>query len=225
MHRSRLLAAVSAALLIAACGSDSESGSSATEAPATAAPDPDPPSTDPPSTDPSETDPPPTEPPPTEAPTTTTAPTTTLAPTTTPAPTTTLPPAIVIGEPDADGVIVVGIDGAQLDPLYDQFMSGDDPFYLVHTQQEDIFVGIELYTVFGDGWTGEVGTFPTDCTTHGICVYLDPDGVGPLVGGGPGEGEVTVTQLEGGSVITIDSVTIVAEDGKVYRMEGLTLTG
>lgn len=79
--------------------------------------------------------------------------------------------------------------------------------------------------MFGAGWTGELGTFPTDCTTHGICVYLDPDGSGPLEGGGPGEGTITVSQLEGGSILTLDDVTIVASDGQVYTMSGVTLAG
>ncbi len=135
------------------------------------------------------------------------------------------PDAIVIGDPDDEGNVAVAIDGDQLDPLFDGFTAGADPFYLVHTQQDDIFVSVELYTVFGDGWTGELGTFPADCTTHGICVYLDPDGTGPLVGGGPGTGTVTVVQLDGGSIVTIDDVAITAGDGQVYTLSGLTLTG
>ena len=86
-------------------------------------------------------------------------------------------------------------------------------------------VGVELYTVFGASWTGELGTFPTDCTTHGICVYLDPDGTGPLVGSGPGSGTLTVIQLDGSSIITLDDVTIQAEDGQIYTMRAVTLTG
>ncbi len=197
----RCLAAAAAVLVIAACGSSS-SDSAGTAAPAA---DP-PPATDAP---PPETDAPPD----------------TQAPPTTAAPTTTLPPAIAFGEPGPDGAVPVLIDGAQLAPLFDAFTPGDDPLYLVHTQQDDIFVGVELYTVFGAGWTGELGTFPTDCTTHGICVYLDPDGSGPLEGGGPGEGTITVSQLEGGSILTLDDVTIVASDGQVYTMSGVTLAG
>ena len=153
--------------------------------------------------------------------------TATAAPATTAAATTTVAAAeaIVIGVPDAEGVIAVAIDGEQLSPLFDAFQGGADPFYQVHTQQDDIFIGLELYTVFGDAWTGELGTFPTDCTTHGICVYLDPDGIGPLPGGGPGTGTITIEQLEGGTIATIDEVTIEADDGQVYMLSGVTLTG
>ena len=208
------VAACAVLLVVAACGDSG--GETTTVPPETAAPTTSPPATAAPTT--------------TTTSTTTTTTTTTLPPTTTTvAPTTTVAAdAIVINEPDADGVVAVDIDGEQLDDLYDQFMPGDDPLYLVHTQQDDIFVGVELYTVFGDGWTGELGTFPTDCTTHGICVYLDPDGVGPLEGGGPGTGEITVTQLagdDGPTIVTIDMVEIVAGDGQVYTISGLTLTG
>lgn len=155
---------------------------------------------------------------------TTVAPTT-VAPTTV-APTTTLAQeAIVIDDPDADGVVNVAIDGEQLDPLFDAFQGGADPFYQVHTQQDNVFVGVELYTVFGDAWTGELGTFPTDCTTHGICVYLDPDGTGPMAVGGPGTGTITISQLEGGTIVTIDELTVETADGQVYTLNGLTLTG
>ena len=147
------------------------------------------------------------------------------APPPTPLPTTPPPAAVVIGAPDADGIITVSIDGGQLNPLFSSFEEGDDPFYLIHTQQDDVFVGVELYTVFGSAWTGELGTFPTDCTTHGICVYLDPDGTGPLVGGGPGTGSVTITRLEGGVILTIDDVIIPSTDGQLYRLSGVTLTG
>ncbi|NND74688.1 MAG: hypothetical protein HKN44_06735 [Ilumatobacter sp.] len=222
MRLPRRSLVIVAAFVLVACGS-SEDSSPATDAPASDPPATDAPATDPPATDPPATTVAPTTLPPTTAPPTTLAPTT-VAPTTLPAPTTTLPP-IAIGEPDATGVRIVTIDGAALAPLFDTFQDGTDPFYLVHTQQDDIFVSAELYTKFGDEWTGQLGTFPTDCTTHGICVYFDPDGVGPLVGGGPGEGTLTITQLEGGSVITLDDVEISTEDGATYVLSGLTLTG
>lgn len=204
-------------VLLAACGS-SGSESSATDAPVTAAPATDPPATDPPATEAPTTAPPATAPPATEAPATTAAPTTV-------APTTTIPVnAVVIGDADADGVIAVTVDGALLDPLFDSFIGGADPYHHVHTQQENVFVGVELYTEFGAAWTGETGTFPADCTTHGICIYLDPDGTGPTVGGGPATGTITITQLEGGSIITIDEALIVGDDGQEYRLTG-TLVG
>lgn len=200
--KSLRLVAVAGVLLVAAACSSSSEDTTDTAAPAT----------DTPATTQAPTE---SLPPATEAPATTEA-----AP-----PATEAPDAIIIVEPDVDGVIAMSIDSGRLAPLFDKVMEGDDPFYLIHTQQEDIFVGVEMYTVFGPAWAGELGTFPTDCTTHGICVYLDPDGTGPLVGGGPGEGEITITQLEGSSIITIDDVTIVADDGQLCNMSGLTLTG
>jgi dienelactone hydrolase len=73
-RRSSLLAlAVSASLVIAACGGDDSSDSSTTDAPTTAAPTTEPPATEPPATEPPATEPPATEPPATDAPTTTEA--------------------------------------------------------------------------------------------------------------------------------------------------------
>lgn len=73
-RRSSLLAlAVSASLVIAACGGDDSSDSGTTDAPTTAAPTTDPPATEPPATEPPATEPPATDPPATDAPTTTEA--------------------------------------------------------------------------------------------------------------------------------------------------------
>ncbi len=161
------------------------------------------------------------------APTTTAAATTTVAPTTTGAPTTTAAgPVISLGEPGDDGLIEVVVDRAGLAPLFNAYTAGADPLYLVHTQQDDLFVGIELYTVFGDGWTGEPGLFPADCTTHGICVYLDPDGTGPLPGMGPGNGTVTVVALDedaGTATVTIEDVIFTDDEGQTFAIVGLTL--
>jgi hypothetical protein len=212
---------VGALVALAACGSSS--GSSAETDPPSTAPATEAPATDPPATAPAATDPPATDPPAT-APAATDPPATD-PPATDPPATEPLGPVIVLGAPGADGVIPVVIDGARLDPLFDQFQDGADPLYLIHTQQEDVFVGVELYTVFGSGWTGELGTFPTDCTTHGICIYLDPDGLGPLPGGGPGEGTITITELEGARIVTLDDIEITADDGQVYSLTGVTLTG
>ncbi len=217
MRGSQVSAVVGLLFVAAACGGSS-SESSATNAPATEAPAPatqppatEPAATQPPATDPPATDPPATEPPVTEAPETTT----TLA-----------PEAIVIGEADGDGVVPVAVDGTLLDPLFNQFIDGSDPFFHVHTQQEDVFISVEMYSVFGDEWTGELGTFPTDCTTHGICVYFDPDGTGPLLGGGPAEGgQVTISQLDGEIVVTLDAAPILTDDGIVYSLNDVTLGG
>lgn len=41
----------------------------------------------------------------------------------------------------------MAINGGALDPLFDSLVAGDDPFFQIHTQQDDIFIGLELYTV------------------------------------------------------------------------------
>ena len=96
--------------------------------------------------------------------------------------TTVAPPAAVLtlGEPGADGSVPVTIDVTALEPLFFGFNdNGGDPLWQIHTTQPDLFLNVELYTVYGPGWTGQTGTFATDCTANGICVSLDTDGAGP----------------------------------------------
>lgn len=59
--------------------------------------------------------------------------------------------------------------------------SADDPFYFVHTDPatDGFFLGVEAYTVYGPGWTGQTGVFEIDCGANGICIHFDPDGPGP----------------------------------------------
>ncbi|WKZ83125.1 MAG: hypothetical protein QY307_02415 [Acidimicrobiia bacterium] len=78
-----------------------------------------------------------------------------------------------------------------------------DPFYHVHNDPDTdgFFLSIEAYTVYGPGWTGELGTFDIDCSSAGtgICVYFDADGPGPIpVSGADGSasGEIEFTILE-----------------------------
>jgi hypothetical protein len=48
-----------------------------------------------------------------------------------------------------------------------------DPYYQVRTTTDVPFLfDVELYTKSGAGWTGQLGTFATDCELNGICVYL-----------------------------------------------------
>jgi len=132
---------------------------------------------------------------------------------------------MVLGDPDGDGNVAVAIDGGSLAPQANGFSDSDpsDPYYFIHTQQDDLFVGIEMYTLFGDGWTGDLGTFPTDCGTHGICVYFDLDGTGPAAAMGPATGEITITNLDDGAVVTLDMVTFTDASGTTYTISNLTL--
>lgn len=199
------------ALVGAACGGSSDSSSDDSAAPTTEAP---------PVTEAAvETNAPVAE----TAPPETTPPETTPAETTT---TTTVPePAFTLSEPDADGIIAVNVNPSGLSPLFNSLIDGGDPYYHVHTQQDDLFIGIEMYSVYGDGWTGELGTFPADCTTHGICVYFDPDGTGAMGSSEPGTGTVTVVQIDGETIVTLDDVLFEGADGTLYRITDLTLGG
>ncbi len=130
---------------------------------------------------------------------------------------------VTLGDPDAEGNVSVTVDPSALTELFYLFVETNpaDPYYHIHTNDSDLFVGIELYTLYGAGWTGQLGTFALDCSANGICVYLDPDGTGPLEALGPGStGNIVIDQLEGGYNVTLTGVTFPG-----YVLEDLTLVG
>jgi hypothetical protein len=61
-----------------------------------------------------------------------------------------------------------------------------DPLFFVHNEPiaDGFYFGLEAYTVFGAGWTGQLGTFDIDCEFNGICLHFDPDGPGPQIDAG-----------------------------------------
>ena len=82
----------------------------------------------------------------------------------------------------------VDIDWAALTgtPFYAPANQASDPFFHIHTipDVDGFFFSLEMYTEWGQAWTGETGGFEISCsdpaTSTGICPYLDPDGPGPL---------------------------------------------
>lgn len=109
----------------------------------------------------------------TAAPSTTSAPTT-AAPTTA-APTTTLAPTLTV-------------DGATYSVIWDQVSDfykapaagAADPFFHIHSSNaaDGFYLSFEMYTVWGQAWSGETGTFKISCsnpsTSTGICVHFIP---------------------------------------------------
>lgn len=178
------LALASAFLILAACQP------AAPETPATSVPN----------TSVSETEP--TAVPPTPVPasaTPTVVPPTPEPPTATPteipptATATPLPDPVVIGETTAaDGCILVGLNPVTWSPLFYAYNGGGDPFFHIHTNDVSFFFGLELYTVYGAGWTGQTGVFEPDCAANGICVYLAPDGTSPYLAS---DGEIEIEAL------------------------------
>lgn len=61
-----------------------------------------------------------------------------------------------------------------------------DPLFFVHNEPnaDGFYLGLEAYTLFGAGWTGQLGTFDIDCEFNGICLHFDPDGPGPGIDAG-----------------------------------------
>jgi len=87
-------------------------------------------------------------------------------------------PAFVVGNSTAeDGCLLVQLNPDEWQPLFTSYNSGSDPFFQIHTQEAEgtFFFGLELYTVFGPSWTGQLGTFSPSCNDNGLCVYLVPD--------------------------------------------------
>ena len=90
-----------------------------------------------------------------------------------------------VGPVTIDGdVVTIDWDALPSEPYF-AFTDGADAFYQIHTNPETdgFYLNFEFYTVWGEAWTGELGTFPISCidptTSTGICVYYDPDGPGP----------------------------------------------
>lgn len=118
--------------------------------------------------------------------------------------------AIAFGEPGADGAVPVTLDPGSWAGLYAGFSDNDgDPLHQLHSEGEDgFFFNVELYTVYGAGWTGQTGTFATDCEANGICVYLDVDGTGPAPAVlAEADGEVEIRSIDGGYDMTLRGLT------------------
>jgi len=205
----RLLATLATLMLLfAACGDDG--GAADTTTTTTAAenvdtpPADDPPADDPPADDPPADDPPADDPPADD------------------------PPAD--DPPDPEPAIDTSGDAVVInwDAVAGTYIPGagpaDDPFFHIHsnTNPDGFFLGIELYTVYGPGWTGETGTFDVDCGGTGICVHLSI-GDGPDLGADfLASGQVTINQLDD-TGYNVDVSGLRFSDGTVVA--DLTLVG
>ncbi|HVM41309.1 MAG TPA: hypothetical protein VM618_11100, partial [Acidimicrobiia bacterium] len=116
------------------------------------------------------------------------------------------PPIVIGGAPGTDGHLQVRLNPSAWEGIKARLVDDDprDPYYELHSDGHDEFwFGVELHTVVGPGWTGEVGLFATDCVNNGICVRFDPDGgagpMGPMLAGPLGE--IDIEQLEDGFVL------------------------
>ena len=128
----------------------------------------------------------------------------------------------------AGGATPLTVNNDCLDPLFFAFnQNGGDPFWHIHTQQDDTFISLELYTAYGPSWTGELGTFPLDCNVPwGLCLIFDPDGAGPEPVLMWGTGEITIDRLdEGGYDVTFTGTMPPTADGTVYEFTSTTWSG
>lgn len=150
----------------------------------------------------------------------TTAPPATDPPATDPS-TTQAAPAMAISPTDTG----FAIDWSALaaPPVYAQ-VGGSDPFFHIHNvpASDGFFFSLEMYTVYGSAWTGELGTFDIGCAaaSTGICAHFDPDGPGPLGDLGAdflATGSVTINQLDAeGYDVVVDELVFT---------DGTTITG
>lgn len=124
--------------------------------------------------------------------------------------------------------VPVTVNNECLDPLFFAFKeNGGDPFWHIHTEQEDTFISLELYTAYGPSWTGETGTFPLDCNVPwGLCLIFDPDGAGPEPVLMWGTGEITIDRLgTDGYNVTFEGAMPAAADGTIYEFTATTWSG
>ncbi len=133
------------------------------------------------------------------------------------------------GDPGAGGEVPVTINNECLDPLFFTFNDSNpsDPFWHIHTQQDDIFLSLELYTMFGASWSGQTGTFPLDCNVPwGLCAIFDADGVGPIPVVMWASGDITISALAaGGYDVSFSGVMPAAASGTVYDLQPVTWVG
>jgi hypothetical protein len=121
----------------------------------------------------------------------------------------------------SNGVTALVVNNDCLEPLFFAFdENGGDPFWHIHTQQDDTFISLELYTAYGPSWTGETGAFPLDCNVPwGLCLLFDPDGAGPEPVLMWGNGEITIDRLdEGGYDVTFGGTMPATADGTIYEI-------
>lgn len=136
---------------------------------------------------------------PTAVPEPTEVPPTPVPPTETPEPL----PALVIDDPPqtaADGCTIATLNTESWGNIYTGYTAGADPFFQIHDTEDGFYFNVELYTVYGAGWTGQTGTFAPDCGANGICAYLVPDDVNPYLATA---GEINIISLsqEGGAIV------------------------
>lgn len=138
------------------------------------------------------------------------------------------PPVVIGGAPGADGHLPVRLNPRAWEGIATRFVGDDplDPYHELHSDgHDDFWFGLELHTLEGPGWTGELGLFATDCLGAGICVRFDPDGgagpIGPLLAGATGE--VDVGQLEGGYLLTFRNLIFTRPDTVTYRVDTVVL--
>lgn len=111
----------------------------------------------------------------------TAVPPTPLPPTETPEPG---PPLVIEeGQTAADGCTIATLDTASWGPIESSYPTVETTsgsfhsYYLFHDNEDGFDFHVELWTTHGFGWTGQLGTFPIDCTGIGICANFSPDGV------------------------------------------------
>jgi hypothetical protein len=128
-----------------------------------------------------------------------------------------------------DGCTVVTLDASEWRPLHGSFTGGADPYFHLHSQEDVLFFGAELYTAYGAGWTGQTGTFAPDCGTNGICTYLVPDGE-TVTRAIAGEVDVISLTEVGGQLqrpaeVTFRNMTFVGteDDSVCFHVEEVTL--
>ena len=92
-----------------------------------------------------------------------------------------------------DGCPTVALDTSNWGSLTASWHAGDDPFFQIHDNEAGFYANLEAYTVWGDDWTGQSGTFAPDCNGTGLCFWLLPDDEHAFLATA---GEVDVVELE-----------------------------
>lgn len=118
------------------------------------------------------------------------------------------------------------INNGCLAGLFYAFVSGGDPFWHLHTQQTNIHLSLEAYTVYGTSWTGQTGTFPLQCgLPWGLCLIFDADGTGPIPVTMWANGQITISRLDAGGYSVTFGGVFPGVNGVIYNLLPVTWIG
>ncbi|MCB9682881.1 MAG: hypothetical protein H6733_15545 [Alphaproteobacteria bacterium] len=89
-----------------------------------------------------------------------------------------------------DDCTLVILDTDAWGSLTARFHDDANPYTELSDNEDGFDFTFEMYPDQGSGWVGEVGVFPTNCETHGLCATFCPGGGPCLEANGRGKADI-----------------------------------